>query len=396
MTEQILLKEGFNMNTKYNKLFEPFTFRSGITIKNRVVMAPMTTYSSNDDTTISDEEVNYYRSRVNGVGLVITGCTHVTPNGQGFTDEFAGYDDKFIPSLQKLADAAKSGGSPAVLQIFHAGNKALPELIPDGDVVSASALKTEPTPFTQGKVARALSHEEILELIHAFGETTRRAIEAGFDGVEIHGAHGFLIQNFFSPFFNQRTDQWGGTLENRLCFPLAVVQEVKKVIEKHATKPFILGYRISPEESSLENGLRIEDTYELIDRLIEQDLDYIHASLDNVFSKSKVSQQDKTRLELILERANGRVPVMAAGSVRKPDDAVKALELGLSLIAIGQALVMNPNWVELVEKGHEDAIETELKPSKLSELNVPEKLWNTIKATPGWFQIAEESTEVKA
>lgn len=375
------------MNIKYSKLFEPFTFKSGISIKNRLVMAPMTTWASNDDLTISDDEVKYYRRRVNGVGLVITGCTHVTPNGQGFTDEFAAYDDKFIPSLRKLADAAKSGGAPALLQIFHAGNKALPEL----DVVSASALKSEATPFARGVETRALSHEEILDIIRNFGETTRRAIEAGFDGVEIHGAHGFLIQNFWSPATNQRTDQWGGTLENRLRFPLAVIEEIKNVIEKHAKKPFILGYRFSPEESSKEGGLRMKDTYELIDRLIEQDLDYIHASLDNISSKPIDSQDEKTRLELILERANGRVPVMAAGSMRTPDDAMKALELGLPLIAIGQALIMNPEWVEMVANGRESEIDTELKVSKLNQLDIPEKLWNVIEATPGWFAISKEN-----
>lgn len=174
------------MNVKYSKLFEPFQFRSGISIKNRLVMAPMTTWASNDDLTISNDEIKYYKCRVNGVGLVITGCTHVTPNGQGFTNEFAAYDDSFIPSLRKLADVAKSGGAPVLLQIFHAGNKALPEL----DAVSASAMKPEVTAYGPSVETRELSHEEILSIIHAFGETTRRAIEAGFDGVEIHGAHG--------------------------------------------------------------------------------------------------------------------------------------------------------------------------------------------------------------
>jgi 2,4-dienoyl-CoA reductase-like NADH-dependent reductase (Old Yellow Enzyme family) len=371
------------MNQKYSRLFEPFTFRSGITIKNRIVMAPMTTWSSNDDLTISDDEVKYYKQRVNGVGLVITGCTHVTPNGQGFTNEFAGYNDEFIPSLRKLADAAKSGGSPAVLQIFHAGNKALPGL----EAVSASALQPEVTDLGSTSETRELSHEEILSIVRAFGDTTRRAIEAGFDGVEIHGAHGFLIQNFWSPATNQRTDQWGRSLENRLRFPLAIIEEIKNVIEKHATKPFILGYRFSPEESSKEDGLRMKDTYELINFLIEQDLDYIHASLDNVSSKPVDSQDEKTRIELILEKANGKVPVLAAGSMVTPDDALKAMELGLPLTAIGQALIMNPDWVEKVANGHESEIDSELNVSKLDQLNIPDKLWNVIQAMPGWFNI---------
>ncbi|MFC5469129.1 NADH-dependent flavin oxidoreductase [Cohnella suwonensis] len=373
------------MNPKYSSLFESFTFRSGITIKNRIVMAPMTTWSGNDDLTISDDEVKYYAQRVNGVGLVITGCTHVTPNGQGFTNEFAGYNDEFTPSLRKLADAAKSGGSPAILQIFHAGNKALPGL----DAVSASALQAEDTPFGPSVVTRGLSHEEILSIIRAFGDTTRRAIEAGFDGVEIHGAHGFLIQNFWSPATNQRTDQWGGTLENRLRFPSAIIEEIKKVIEKHATKPFILGYRFSPEESSKVDGLRMKDTYELIDRLVEQDLDYIHASLDHVLSKPVDSQDEKTRLELIVERANGKAPVLAAGSMITPDDALKAMELGLPLFAIGHALIMNPDWVEKVANGREAEIASELNVSKLDQLNIPEKLWNVIQAAPGWFNIGK-------
>ncbi|WP_230687620.1 oxidoreductase [Hymenobacter ruricola] len=226
---------------KIDLLFQPFAFKRGITLRNAVAMAPMTTWSSNDDLTISDEEARYYEARVNGVGLVITGCSHVTPNGQGFTDEFASHDDSFIPSLRKLATAAKSGGAPAILQIFHGGNKALAALVPNGDIVSASTMDIEATAFTPPAASRALTEEEIQGIIQDFGQATRRAIEAGFDGVELHGAHGFLLQNFLSPFFNQRTDQWGGSLENRLRFPLAVVAEVRRIIQEHATGPFLLG-----------------------------------------------------------------------------------------------------------------------------------------------------------
>ncbi|MFD1178627.1 NADH-dependent flavin oxidoreductase [Paenibacillus puldeungensis] len=375
------------MHAKYNNLFESLTFRNGITLRNRIVMAPMTTWASNDDYTVSEDEVKYYRKRVNGIGLVITGCTHVQPNGIGFTNEFAAYDDKFIPSLRKLADAAKSGGAPVLLQIFHAGNKALPDLTPNGDVVSSSAVETEATAFAPSVLPRELSHDEILEVILAFGETTRRAIEAGFDGVEVHGAHGFLIQNFFSPFYNRREDQWGGSMENRLRFPLEVVKVIKNTINKHATKPFIFGYRISPEE---QGGYGMEEAYELIDRLVEQGLDYIHASLDDISSKPRGSEDGKTRLELILERVNGRVPVMAAGSMVTPDEVATALNKGLPLAAVGHALIMNPDWVKKVQNGKEDEIETVIKTSKVSELELPEKLWNIIQASGQWFKIKEE------
>ncbi|GAB7213171.1 hypothetical protein OS31_46840 [Dickeya oryzae] len=106
------------MTSTQSGLLQPFAFKNGMTLRNHVVMAPMTTWSANPDGTISDQEVAYYRARVNGVGMVVTGCTHVTPDGIGFTDEFAGYDDRFIPSLRRLAQAAKSGGRARHLADF--------------------------------------------------------------------------------------------------------------------------------------------------------------------------------------------------------------------------------------------------------------------------------------
>ena len=194
-------------------------------------MAPMTTWSGNPDGTVADEEIAWMRRRVEWRRHGLTGCTPVQANGIGFTDEFAAFDDRFLPGLTRLATAAKSGGAVAVLQIFHAGNKAVPALVPGGEVVSASAVPTDATPFAPSVTPKALSHEEILETITAFGEATRRAIAAGFDGIELHGAHGFLIQNFLSPRYNQRTDQWGGSLENRMRFALAVVAEVNRVAD---------------------------------------------------------------------------------------------------------------------------------------------------------------------
>lgn len=371
-------------------LFQPFTFKNGVTLRNRVVMAPMTTWSSNADETISDEELRYYRARAQGVGLLLTGCSHVQPSGIGFTDEFAAYDDRFIPSLTKLADAAKSGGAVAVLQLFHAGNKAVPDLIPNGELVSASAMAAPKGPFNDGKLAsRELTEAEIFELIHDFGQATRRAIEAGFDGIELHGAHGFLIQNFLSPLFNQRQDQWGGSLENRMRFPLEVVREVRRVIDEHASRPFLLGYRISPEEPG-EGALRIDDALALAETLAQAgDIDYLHTSLYNILAgQSQDDTSGKTTAQRFIERVADRLPLMAAGEVRTPNQARHVLETGIPLVVVGRSLVMNPTWVEMAQDGRDQEICAALDLShSADDLQVPTKLWNIIKSTPGWFPV---------
>ncbi|NUE93111.1 NADH-dependent flavin oxidoreductase [Acinetobacter seifertii] len=378
------------MTIEYSKLFESFALTPDIELRNRIIMAPMTTWSANPDGTVSEQELNYIRQRVNGVGLVITGCTHVQENGIGFTNEFAAFDDRFIPSLKQLAQAAKSGGAPAILQIFHAGNKAIPDLIPNADVVSASALKTPTGSFVDSQMmTRALSHEEILEVIHAFGETTRRAIEAGFDGIELHGAHGFLIQNFFSPLFNQREDEWGGSLEKRMRFPLEIVKEVKRVIKQYAKKPFALGYRISVEEYD-ENGLRIGDSLQLIDRLIDSGIGYLHVSLTDILNSKPVDSTDENlTIQSVIEHVNYRIPFISAGKIRTPYQALQALALGLPLVAIGKALVMNPDWVELTANYQADQISTELELEKDAELHIPDHLWDEIKIRKGWFPIRQ-------
>lgn len=369
-------------------LFKPFELVHGISLRNRIVMAPMMTWSGNEDATVSEQELEYIRHRAQDIGLVITGCTHVQENGIGFTNEFAAYDDHFIPSLTSLAQAAKSGGAPAILQIFHAGNKAVPSLIPHADLVSASALAAPAGPFNDGQLkSRALSHNEILEVIHAFGETTRRAIEAGFDGVELHGAHGFLIQNFFSPQFNQRDDEWGGSLEKRMHFPLKIVAEVKRVIKQCAKKPFVLGYRISIEEYD-EKGLRIADSLQLIGRLIDAEISYLHVSLVDLLNSKPVDTIDEQLIiKQVIDYVGDQLPIMAAGMILTPDQAEKALGLGLPLVAVGKGLIINPEWVQLAHRA--DEIETQLDLEKMPELVIPEKLQQVIEAKKGWFPIKQ-------
>ena len=373
-----------------NNLLRPFDLTPGITLRNRVTMSPMTTWSGSDDFQITKEEEAYYRLRVTGVGLVITGCAQVTANGIGFTHEFSAADDSFVPSLKRLADAAKSGGAPAILQLFHAGNKALPHLIPGGEVVSSSAVLTAATPFQAPLTPRALTGDEVVELIKAFGEAARRGIEAGFDGIEVHGAHGFLLQNFLSPATNLRTDEWGGSLENRMRFPLAVVAEVKRVIAEHADRPFALGVRLSPEESG-DQGYRIDQTLAFVDRLLELGVDYLHASLANLLHDRPVDDPDgQLIVGRIVERVARRVPVIAAGSILTPADASEALETGLSMVAIGRGLIINPDWVSRLQQGQQ--VDLEIDPARLPALEIPPKLWGIIEGFQGWIPVKQQAS----
>ena len=373
--------------TTQSRLFQPLELGKGFLLRNRVVMAPMTTWSANDDGTVSDAEDAYYRKRVGGVGLVITGCTHVQANGVGFTGEFAAHEDRFIPSLTRLATAAKSGGAPAILQMFHAGLKTLPELA--AGAVSASAVPSDPGPFNEPLTPRAMTETEIFETVNAFGEATRRAILAGFDGVELHGAHGFLIQQFLSPHFNRREDRWGGLLGNRMRFPLAVVEAVRHAIKTFAGRPFLLGYRISPEEHN-EGGLRMQDSLELVDRLIDAKIDYLHASLSNAIDAMPIDRIDgPTVTSILLDRIAGRIPLIAAGQVRTPAEAERAIESGLCLVAVGQGLVMNPTWVELAQSDRRNDIARSVGASDVERLAIPAKLWTVIEATTGWFDVRQ-------
>lgn len=380
------------MTTEHATLFHPFAFDNGLTLRNRVVMAPMTTWSANPDGSISDAELDYYRRRAQGVGMAITGCTHVTESGIGFTDEFAAYDDRFTPSLRRLAEAAKSGGAPAMLQIFHAGNKAVVEAVPGGELVSASAVNALGGPFNRGDVTpRALSHDEVLEMVHAFGEATRRAIEAGFDGVELHGAHGFLLQNFFSPRYNLRDDEWGGSQDNRMRFALAVAREVKQVIAAYAKGPFLLGYRISPEERE-DGGYRVPDICALVDGLIAEGIDYLHVSLNDVLGARPLGTDTRLTVELVIAHAGKRVPVLAAGMLRTPEQAQAALDLGLSLAVVGKGLVMNPDWVGLAQAGCGAQIRQELDLDERAALSIPDGLWRAVEAAPGWIPVRRTET----
>lgn len=375
------------MKDKFKSLFSPFTFPNGVTLKNRIVIAPMTHWSSNPDGSVSEIELKYYARRSAGVSAVITACAYVTPNGKAFHGQFAADRDEMIPELRKVATAIQQQGAKAILQIHHGGRLCPPELVPDGDIVSASAVPAE---RPGAETPRSLTIQEIEEIIDAFGEATRRAIEAGFDGVEIHGANGYLIHQFFSPHSNRREDQYGGTLEKRMSFPLEIIKKVKSVVDQHAKSPFIVGYRFSPEEPETP-GITMADTLVFVDVLANQGLDYLHVSLNDFRSTPRVGVEDftKTRIEYLLETINGRVPLIGVGSIITADDAKEALETGVDLIAIGREMIVDPDWVQKIQEGREDEISIVIFTDQQEELIIPDGLWDQIISRPGWFPVKE-------
>ncbi|WP_189074867.1 NADH-dependent flavin oxidoreductase [Deinococcus sedimenti] len=354
-------------------LFEPYTFRSGVQVRNRLALAPMTTTSANPDDSVSAAELDYVARRSGGVGLAITAVAYVTPGGKGFPGQFGAEHDGRLDSLRALATRIRSGGAHAVLQIFHAGHNSPPELV-GGDVTSASDVPS-PQPGRTHVPVRALSRDEVRGVIADFGRATRRAIDAGFDGVEIHGANGYLIQQFVSAHSNRRDDEWGGTPEKRLAFPLAVIEEVQRVAAQ-ATTPFLIGYRFSPEEPH-EQGLTMHDTFALLDALRERNLDYVHVSLqDYAGSPRRGGDPDRSRLQQIAERL-GDTPLIGVGNIWTPQDAARALELGATFVALGRALLLEPEWVQKVQAGRTDLRGT-FSPADREALTLPEPMWGLL------------------
>ncbi len=243
------------MTMTTNQFLSSFQFNNGLTLKNRVVMSPMTTMTSFYNGMVTSDELNYYAARAAGPGMVITAVANVADSGKGFEGELSVASDDMIPGLTKLARTLHQNGTKAIMQIFHAGRKSNHHILRGDQPVSASAVAAVYPPDSE--TPRALTEDEIQQLIVDFGEATRRAIAAGFDGVELHGANTYLLQQFFSPNSNQRTDNWGGSREKRMNFALAVIDAAKSAIKKYADRPFLLGYRISPEE--IENpGIRLK------------------------------------------------------------------------------------------------------------------------------------------
>ena len=361
------------MNNKYEKLFETVTLPNGVELRNRFVLAPLTHISSNDDGTISDVEIPYIEKRSKDVGLAINAASNVNDIGKAFPGQPSVAHDSDIEGLKRLAHAMKKNGAKALVQIHHGGAQALPNLTPHGDVVAPSPVTLKSFGQTEEHAAREITPEEIEQTIKDFGEATRRVIEAGFDGVEIHGANHYLIHQFVSPYYNRRNDEWS----DHMKFPTAVIDEVLNAKEQYANDDFIVGYRLSPEEAE-SPGITMEITEQLIHTITEKSIDYVHISLGDIHSKTREGKYaGQERLKLIHQWVNGRMPVIGVGSVFTADDALDAIEsTEVELVALGREILLDYNFISKIQEGKEDQVLSEFDPNREDKHGLTPNLWN--------------------
>ncbi|MDR4210922.1 NADH-dependent flavin oxidoreductase, partial [Bacillus thuringiensis] len=345
---------------------------NGVEVRNRFVLAPLTHTSSNDDGTISDIELPYIEKRSKDVGIAINAASNVNDVGKAFPGQPSVAHDSDIEGLKELAQVMKKNGAKAIVQIHHGGAQALPELTPDGDVVAPSAISLKSFGQQKEHDAREMTAEEIEQTIRDFGEATRRAIEAGFDGVEIHGANHYLIHQFVSPYYNRRNDVWADNYK----FPVAVIDEVVKAKKAHAYDDFIIGYGLSPEEAE-SPGISMEITEELIHQIANKPLDYIHVSLMDVNSVTREGKyKGENRLELIHQWINGRMPLIGIGSVFTAEDALNAVEnIGVEFVALGCEILLDYDFVAKIKEGREDEIINAFDPNREDQHYLTPNLW---------------------
>lgn len=340
---------------KFPHLFSPYAIRN-MRLKNRLVMAPMESHLGNADGSVSKEAIAYYRERaLGGVGLVVVEFTCVDG-----TDGFSSMapqlrlDSPFYRSGHgKLAAAIQSGGARACVQLSHAGRQTR-ETVIGRQPVSSSAVPL--ASLYLNAVPRALDEPEIARIVDSYARAAATAIQVGYDAVMLHGAHGYLLQQFLSPLVNRRTDGWGGDFERRLRFPLAVVEAVRAAI---GDAPLL--YRMSVSDF-LEGGLSVEDSEVIAPRLCEAGVDAIDiscGSLDRVdVIVEPMSVDEGWRLPMARRiRAATDKPVICAGVIRRPEMAEAAIAAGdTDMISLGRALLADPLWPNKARAGRSQDI----------------------------------------
>lgn len=336
--------------SRFQHLFQPITINA-LTVRNRLVVPPMETGFASDSYEVTDQLVAYHRRRSEGgMGLIIVEYTSVDPKGRCIANHLGAFDDRFIPGLRRLTDAVHEGGASIALQIHHGGAKARAQFT-GGEIVAPSPIPE----LSRGVVPRELTVPEIGEIVEAFGQAARRAKEAGFDAVEIHGAHGYLIGEFLSPWYNRRTDEYGGSFEKRLRFPLEVVRRVRDTVGPG----FAIGFRINGEELPWGDGLTLSDTKRIVPRLAEAGIDMLHVSIADlrppalaVVSAPMAMDWGFNVYSAAAIKRTVDIPIITVGRITDVDLANQIVRDGhADMVATGRASLADPEFANKAAEG---------------------------------------------
>lgn len=302
-------------------------------MKNRLALAPLTNMQSREDGRLSDDEYRWLTMRAEGgFGLTMTCAAHVQATGKGFSGQLGCFSDDQLPGLTRLAAGIRAHDSLAVVQLHHAGMRSPPDLI-DGQPVCPSA--------DEETGARALTTAEVERLAEDFVAAAKRAERAGFDGVELHGAHGYILCQFLSPVINRRADRYGGSPENRA----RIVLEIIRGIRERCRPDFLLGIRLSPERFDV----RLPEIRDLAARLMRDGaVDFIDLSLWDAFKEPEDPEDSefrgRTLLSLFTELERGEVRLGAAGRLRTPADVQACLDAGTDFVLLGRAAILHHDF----------------------------------------------------
>ncbi|MBL8544713.1 MAG: NADH:flavin oxidoreductase [Hyphomonadaceae bacterium] len=311
------------------QLSDPITLPSGAVLKNRFVLAPLTNLQSHPDGVLSEDEFNWLTLRAKGgFALTMTCAASVQESGVGFPGQLGFHDEKHFPGLQRLAGAIKQHGSLAIAQLHHGGLR---------------SMKNPKAPSADEKIgAEAMTLDEIAQSRDCFVAAAQRAERAGFDGVELHGAHGYLICSFLSPELNRREDQYGGSIENRSRFLIEMIDGVRA-----ATKPgFTVGVRLSPERW----GLKVLEIREVAQRLLnDAKIDFLDMSLWDVRKEpDEEALKGRTLASFFSDLKRGKIPVGAAGKIMSAQDARDVLAAGFDFPVIGRGAILHHDFPQRV------------------------------------------------
>ena len=368
-------------------LFSKVTLNNSVEVPNHLAIAPLTLFSSNPDGKINDQEREYLKQRATNIGLYILGAQVVSQEGITAMNFPGTFCDKDIPSIKERAEIIKSQGALAINQIHHGGALALKQysgmtpVVPSKDIAEKEAkLRGDNTEMHE------LTDSEIKEIIEKFAHATELSIKAGYDRVEIHGANNYLIQQFYSPHTNKRTDNWGGSDEKRMNFALKIVDACCKIREKYNKPEFIIGYRLSPEEP-YEDGITMTETLKLIRALVQKNIQYIHISQKDYFKKARRGEgKGIERLKLIHDITKNKVALIGVGGLKSEKNIYDALNTGFSeFIAVGMASILNPDFAILLKEGKGDKINLELDPNRPELYKIPKHLWEMCLEGQDWL-----------